>query len=341
MAKKYRLVFGRAPINRVMIAALLLMVPLLLAPATGAVGVAASESPEARTRPSAAPFAVGYETVRLVDTTRGTPAWASIPASSTRIIDTLVMYPARGKPDGASVPGARPVRRGRFPVVVFLHGSSTTAEDYHQAIEPWARAGYVVFAPTAPLGGMGLEQSGAARNVDAANHPDDVRFVLSKLPGELRRAIRARANFDRVAVTGKSLGAMTALAVAFDPCCRNDAVRGVVAMAGPQSSLVGSGTEVATFIAHGDADELVPYAAGRANFDAAPAPKFFLTLNATGHAATLATQPGSPTDDALVTTTRDFFDRYLKSNERALDRMRRDGNISGVTQLESSSNTES
>jgi dienelactone hydrolase len=337
MAKTYRLEFGRKGLNRVMIAGLLLMVTLLLTAANSGSDVAATESPDGRTKQPAARFAVGYETVSLVDTSRGTPGWAGVPASSTRTIDTLVMYPARGKPDGASVPGARPVRRGRFPVVVFLHGSSTTAEDYRQAIEPWARRGYVVVAPTAPLGGLGLEQSGAARNVDAANHPDDVRFALSELPSELPRAIRSRADFDRVAVTGKSLGAVTALAVAFDPCCRNNAVRGVVAMAGPQSALVASGTDVATLIVHGDADELVAYAAGRANFNAAPTPKFFLTLIGTGHAPTLATQPAGPTDDALVTTATDFFDRYLKSNNGALGRMRRHGNIGGVAQLESKS----
>jgi dienelactone hydrolase len=297
-------------------------------------------------------FAVGYETVSLVDATRGTPAWSGVPASSTRTIDTLVVYPARGKPDGASVPGARPVRRGRFPVVVFLHGTGTTAMDFRQAIEPWARGGYVVVAPTEPLGGLGIQQSGAARFADAANHPDDVRFVLSELPGALRRAIRARADFDRVAVTGYSFGAGTAFAVALDPCCRNDAIRGVVAMAGQPSPLVASGTDVATLIVHGDADEVVPHAAGRANFDAARAPKFFLTLLGIGHTLTLGMQP-APTDthveplprrpdpDALVTTTTDFFDQYLKSNKDALDHMQRHGNISGVAQLESSSNTES
>jgi alpha-beta hydrolase superfamily lysophospholipase len=130
-------------------------------------------------------------------------------------------------------------------------------------------------------------------------------------------------------VTGKSLGANTALAVTFDPCCRNDSIRAVVAMAGPQSSLVASRADVATLIVHGDADELVPYAAGRANFDAAPTPKFLLTLFGTDHAPTLAIEPGGPTDDTLVTTTSDFFDRYLKSKKGALERMRRHGNISG------------
>jgi dienelactone hydrolase len=327
--------------------ALVLMVIVLLAAGGG--GSAVASSSDGRARASEGPFAVGYETVSLVDATRGTPAWNDVPASSTRTLDTLVMYPARGRPDGASVAGARPVRRGRFPVVVFLGGAGTTAMDFRQANELWARAGYVVVAPTAPLGGLGIQQSGEARRVDLANHPDDVRFVLSELPGALRRAIRARADFDRVAVTGYSLGAGTAFAVAFDPCCRNDAIRGVVAMANEQ---VASGADLPALMVHGDADERVPYAAGRASFDAAPAPKFFLTLFGIGHPLTLGLQP-APTDthveplprrpdpDALMTTTTDFFDRYLKSNKSALDRMLRHGNISGVAQLESSSNTES
>jgi dienelactone hydrolase len=331
-------------------AVLALIVTGTFAAAGGRPAAGDSGSSDARTDAAGPPVAVGYETVRLVDPTRGTPAWNEVPASSTRTIDTLVMYPARGKPDGASVPGARPVRRGRFPVVVFLGGAGTTAMDFRQANEPWARAGYVVVAPTAPLGGLGIQQSGNARRVDRANHPDDVRFVLSELPGALRRAIRARADFDRVAVTGYSLGAGTALEVAFDPCCRNDAIRGVVAMANAQFPPVASGANLPTLMVHGDADETVPYAAGRASFDATPAPKFFLTLFGIGHPLTLGMQP-APTDthveplprrpdpDALMTTTTDFFDRYLKSNKSALDRMRRHGNISGVAQLESSSNT--
>jgi dienelactone hydrolase len=320
-------------------AALAVMVTVLLAAAGGRSATGNSGLSDARTKVSEPPFAVGYETVSLVDPTRGTPAWNEIPASSTRTIDTLVMYPARGKPDGESIPGAPPIRRGRFPVVVFLHGSGTAAEDYRQAIEPWARGGYVVVAPTAPLGGPTPEQSAPARNSDAANHPGDVRFVLKELPGALRPAIRARADFDRVAVTGKSLGAVTAVAVVFDPCCRSDSISGVVSMAGPQSALIASDADVATLIVHSDADELIPHAAGRANFDAAPAPKFLLTLFGIGHAATLAIEPAGPPDEALVSTATDFFDRYLKSKKGALERMRRHGSISGVAQLESASNT--
>ena len=281
------------------------------------------------------PFAVGSETVTLVDPTRGTPAWNEVPAASTRTIETLVLYPARGEPAGAAVPGAPPAAAGPYPVVVFLHGAGLSGEDYQRAIEPWAEAGYIVVAPTAPLGGLGLQQSAAARVADAPNHPQDVRFALAEVPDAIDAAIRAIADFDRVAVVGKSLGAGTALAVAFDPCCTNDVIRGVVAMAGLVSPLVTSDTAMPTLVVHGDADEIVPYSDGRTTFDAAPEPKFFLTLFGTTHAPTLAIEPAGPTDDAVIATTTDFFDRYLKSDEAALDRMSRHGNVTGVARLES------
>jgi dienelactone hydrolase len=286
------------------------------------------------------PFAIGSETVTLVDPTRGTPAWNEVPAASSRTIETLVLYPARGEPAGAAVPGAPPVAAGPYPVVVFLHGAGLTSADYQRAIEPWAEAGYVVVAPTAPLGGLGVQQSGPARVADVANHPDDVRFVLAEVPDAIDPAVGAITDFDRVAIVGKSLGAETALAVVFDPCCANDVIRGVVAMAGPQSPFVTADTPMPTLVIHGDADENVLYSSGRANFDAAPEPKFFLTLLGTTHAPTLAVEPAGPTDDAIVATTTDFLDRYLKSDEDALDRMSRHGNVTGIARLESLPNTE-
>jgi alpha-beta hydrolase superfamily lysophospholipase len=297
-----------------------------------------SRAARAGARDPRPPFSVGSETVTLVDPTRATPAWNDVAATASRTIETLVLYPARGEPDGAPVPGAPPAA-GQHPVVVFLHGASTTAEDYQRAIEPWAKAGYVVVAPTAPLGG--LEQSGAARVADVSNHPADVRFALAELPDALDPAVRAIADFDRVAIVGKSLGATTALAVAFDPCCTSTAIQGVVAMAAMQSPHVASGIAVPTLVVHGDADEIVPYSSGRANFDAAPEPKFFLTLLGAMHGPTLALDPAGPTDDAVVATTIDFFDRYLEHHDGALDRLAVHGNVTGVARLEASAPAES
>ena len=311
------------------------VVAAALASCGGGTGDSGSRSSGANVRRPQTPFAVGSETVTLVDPSRGTPASDGLPEGSSRTIETLVLYPARGEPGPASAPSALRAAAGRYPVVVFLHGAGTTGEDYRRAVEPWAQAGYVVLAPTAPLGGLGLEQSGAARAADVANHPEDVRFALAELPDAIDPAIRAIADFDRVAIVGKSLGATTALAVAFDPCCKNDAIRGVVPMAGAQSPLVAAGTAIPTLVVHGDADELVPYANGRVNFDAASAPKYFLTLFGATHAPTLAVDPAGPTDDAVVATTIDFFDRHLRSDRGAMDRMSQHGNVAGIARLES------
>ena len=316
---------------RLALLAVVVILAVLFAACGGGSGNDGSQSSRTGARE---PFAVGSESVTLVDPTRETPPWNEVPAVSSRTIETLVLYPAHGEPSGAAVPGAPPAVAGPYPVVVFLHGAGTVGEDYQRAIEPWAEAGYIVVAPTAPLGGFGL-----AHVADAANHPQDVRFALAELPDAINRTIGAIADFDRVAVVGKSLGAATALAVAFDPCCTNDVIRGVVAMAGPQSPFIAADTRMPTLVVHGDADEIFPYTDGRANFDAAPKPKFFLTLFDTTHAPTLAVQPAGPTDDAVVETAIDFFDRYLKSDKAALDRMRRHGNVTGVARLESPPNT--
>jgi alpha-beta hydrolase superfamily lysophospholipase len=304
--------------------------------ACGGSGSGGSQPAPSRARDPQPPFAVGFETVTLVDPSRNTPAWGDVPAVASRTIETLVLYPARGEPGAASVPGAPAQAEGAHPLVVFLHGAGTSGEDYRKAIEPWAAAGYVVVAPTAPLAGVGLAERGAARIADAANHPADVRFALAELPDAIDPRIRAIANFDRVVIVGKSLGASTALAVALDPCCTTEEIRGVVAMAGVQSPLIGAGNALPTLVVHGDADEVVPYTHGRANFDAAPEPKYLLRLLGTSHAPTLALEPAGPTDDAVVATTIDFLDRYLKADNDALDRMSQHGNVTGVAQLESS-----
>ena len=99
--------------------------------------------------------------------------------------------------------------------------------------------GYVVAAPTAPLGGHGFEGT-TALLADRSNHPDDVRFVLDELAHELPLALRRITDLDRVAIIGKSLGAATAMHVAFDPAQADDRIRAVVPIAEPPS---GEGSE--------------------------------------------------------------------------------------------------
>jgi dienelactone hydrolase len=288
-------------------------------------------------------FAVGQRTVTFVDTSRSTPAANGEAAASTRTIQTLVLYPARAKPGGPAVSEAPPARGRQFPVVVFLHGSGTTGEDYRETLEQWAAAGYVVAAPTMPLGGHGV-LGGQALAADQSNHPDDVRFVLDELGNELPRALRRSTDLDRVAIIGKSLGAATAMNVAFDPSRADERIRAVVPIAEPTSGEAGvwvdrnlaSSNHVPVLFVHGEADEIYPYAASHANFDGAQAPKFLLTLVGTSHAPTLSIDGVGPADDAVVQGTLDFLDRFAGSDKHALTRLHQDTDVPGVTRLEAS-----
>jgi hypothetical protein len=93
-----------------------------------------------------APFAVGVLDVTYTDTTRGTAARGSAPASSTRPISVTVRYPAEGDP---STPPAQdaPALDDAFPLVVFAHGFDVSADTYATLETQLAAAGFVVAAP--------------------------------------------------------------------------------------------------------------------------------------------------------------------------------------------------
>jgi dienelactone hydrolase len=319
----------------------------LLAAGVGAVPASSAVATGDASNKEDPSFAVGQRAVTFVDTSRPTPAGNGEAAASTRTIETLVLYPARGKAGGPAVSEAPPAHGPRFPVAVFLHGSGTTGEDYREALERWAAAGYVVAAPTAPLGGHG-PLGGDALFADRSNHPDDVRFVLDGLAHELPRALRRITDLDRVAIIGKSLGAETAMQVAFDPSHADDRILAVVPIAEPPTEPpsgggsawvdlnLASGNLVPVLFVHGESDEGYAYAGSRANFDAARAPKFLLTLVGVGHVSTLSVDGTGPADEAVILGTLDFLDRYAGSDKHALARLRQDTNVPGVARLEAS-----
>ena len=77
----------------------------------------------------------------------------------------------------------------------------------------------------------------------------------------------------------------------------------------------------------------MPYKIGSDSYKHASKPKFFLTLIGGGH-----TPPYRGGPDAAPTTvahvTLDFFDRYLKSDRAAVDRLRHDADQPGVATLQ-------
>jgi fermentation-respiration switch protein FrsA (DUF1100 family) len=127
----------------------------------------------------------------------------------------------------------------------------------------------------------------------------------------------------RIVVFGRSLGA----AVAIEICSRRrakaliieSAFTSIKAMAGatilfkPFSFLIPAHynnarkiglLRIPKLIVHGDQDEIVPYSMGRALFEAAPAPKFFLPIAGAGHNDTYVVG-GQAYFESLAAFTRD------------------------------------
>jgi predicted esterase len=153
-------------------------------------------------------------------------------------------------------------------------------------------------------------------------------------------AIRSRISGvidpGRIAVGGHSLGAITALGVSNNTCCRDARIKAVISVSGielPYPTGKYEYTNPPTFLAiHGTADKTVPYVDGRITFEHAVAPKFFLTLRGAPHAVFV--DPWMP---AIDHTVQHFLDANFSPSPAvraaALRALPRDGNRAGVATL--------
>jgi dienelactone hydrolase len=263
----------------------------------------------------------------LVDTARATPANGSYPGAPSRTLETVVSYPLR---TGRAL-------KGPLPLVVFATGIGGTATNYAPLYDHWVRAGYVVAAPSFPLS---RENAPGGVTSDLKNQPGDVRFVTA----EILRLARARGSrlhglvdANRVALAGKSLGAITIFEAGFNPAERVPNVKAVIAMTGVVASSAVQLQTVGTplLLEHGDADTTVPISGSRDAYARAKAPKFFVTLFGQTHGSAFGGGT-KPAEQVVEGTTIDFLDRYVKGQSVALGRLQRDGSVSGVASLQAS-----
>ena len=179
---------------------------------------------------------MGERSYTFVDKSRRTEASnGSYPGAATRTLPVLVLYPAKGKPDGTTKENAAPVRDGHgFPLVVFSHGFTASGPVYRFLLERYARRGYVVAAPTYPA----VQRRGSRRaraSATYARQPGDVSFVITRMlsarpPSKWKKTIDRR----RVGAAGHSLGAITTLGVATNSCCLDKRIDAAVAFSGIQ-----------------------------------------------------------------------------------------------------------
>jgi len=282
--------------------------------------------------PAGPPFAVGERTITFVDTTR-TVRFPGRPPEPRTLV-TVIRYPAQGPRSGVDVPNAPPARTaGRFPLVIFGHGFAVTPAPYARLLQAWARAGYVVAAPIFPLGNANAP--GGPNESDIINQPRDMSFVITKmldLDATSHSPFQGLIAPHEIAVSGQSDGGETALAVAYDRYFLDRRVRAAVIMSGAEIPGVGGydfpAPSPPLLATQGTADTTNQPRFTYAFFDAAPRPKFLLSLLGASHLPPYTNE--QPQLGIVERVTIDFLNRYLKNRKRALKRMLAAGNVPEV-----------
>lgn len=284
------------------------------------------------TVPQDPPYAVG--TISL-DITESTTTGGSV-----RSLPTEVRYPATGPAGTPEQAGAYADHRsGPYPLVVFSEGYDISSEAYANLLDAWSAAGYVVADPTYPF--TSPSSPGGPDENDIVNHPADLRFVITSLLQDAATtggALSGLINPTEVAVIGHSDGGDVALAAASNSCCGDSRIKAAVILSGAELASFG-GTYYATppvpmLVVQGTADDINPQVCSVQLYDAAPQPKYYLSLAGQSHQSPYL-QVGQPLG-AVEKVTIDFLDGYLRHSAAQLDAMTADGSVPGLATLTSS-----
>lgn len=287
--------------------------------------------------PAAAPqrHAVGVFEATYVDGSRPTPENGAAPGLPDRTLETLFLYPAEGDP-GDGTPSAEEdaepdTAGGPYPLVLFAHGLGGPLELYQPMLEEWAAAGYVVAAPRFPL--TAPDAAGGANPGDVQNQPGDVSFVIDQVSeaaeasagdgggGGADAVLAGLVDTGAIAVAGHSNGAITALGLAANSCCRDSRIDAALVLAGTDSPFNGDYDLADTpplLLVHGTEDAQLSYDAAVTIFNEAEGPKGLLTLEGENHADWFYQ---GDTFDGVVAASTSFLDAYLRDDAAAEERL--------------------
>jgi dienelactone hydrolase len=283
----------------------------------------------------AAPYAVGMRSYTFVDTSRTTPPNGAYPGAPRRTLPTLLIYPAKGDPSGPAVENAPPIERGKnFPLLAFSHGSGgNSMSRLTDLTARLVREGFVVVAPTFPL--SSADAPGGTTAADYVNQPGDVSFVITQVLALARddRTLGRTIDRHKIGAIGNSLGGVTTLGVAANSCCLDPRIDAAVSLWGGESPFPGgsffSEPTPPLMLAHGDADDRLPYVLSVIAYNHAPSPKAFLTLEGAPHNPFFP-----PWHDPLIRSVIDFLDGFLDHDPQTIRRLPRDANVAGVASLQ-------
>jgi predicted dienelactone hydrolase len=266
------------------------------------------------TRPRPAPADTKDIRVARVGVTLTEPSSAADATDHTasgsplRVLPTMVRFPVAAS-------GGRPLAGAPYPLILFSQGFDESTGAYAGLLDAWARAGYVVAAPTypftAPSGTTELNES------DIINHPADLRFVIASLLQMTRdpdSPLHRLIDPNRVAVAGQSDGGDVSLAVAANSCCRDGVVKAAIILSGAELASFGGAYftdgSVPLLVTQGNEDTINPPGCSAQVYDQAPQPKYYLYIAGARHLPPYL-MPG-PIRTGVERVTIAFLNAYVK-----------------------------
>lgn len=162
--------------------------------------------------------AVGLTTRTWVDTSRSTPANGTAPEQPSRTLVTDVWYPtSAASPGGASTIQDAPLAPGGpYPLVLYVHGSSSTRDTSTFLTLALAQAGYVVAAADFPL--TALDTPGGPSDLHVSDQVGDLSFLCDEITAaahDAKDVLHGAVDGASYAVVGHSTGGAVAELAAF------------------------------------------------------------------------------------------------------------------------------
>ena len=209
-----------------------------------------AKNTESYTRLNESTYSVAKIDLKIIDTSRATPALGDFGGDNKRTLNGAIWFPE----------GDLTSR----PLLIYSHGFTGEHVESSHLVEHLVRNGYVVAAVDFPLSSRRSPVK-IPQLLDIANQPGDVSAVIDHLltlNNDPKSVLHQRIDPNKIGSVGLSLGGLTTALVSFHPDLKDQRITSAVMMAPPLSAfserLYANNTQVRSLLLSGSLDRVVP-----------------------------------------------------------------------------------